>query len=105
LTFEKYLRIHGSFFFLCVAGIAARSGRSLETNQVLGRVREALRVQRTQVQEAFDEADLDGDGRLSHLEVVRLLRHFVPGVCVLEVCVCMCERESRALLSWCSCQL
>lgn len=37
------------------------------------------------VQEAFDEMDSDHDGCLYHMEVVRLLRRFLPDMYQKEV--------------------
>ncbi len=94
-----------------LVGNAAKAGRSLEVNQVLGPVREVLQHQRAVVQAAFDEMDTDRDGRLTHLEVVRLMRKLVEGgwrvscVCVRAcVCVCVCVRMCvRACACVCVC--
>jgi hypothetical protein len=59
--------------------MASKTGRSPEVNQQLERVRDSLRDNKKTAREAFDALDTDHDGCLVHLDVVRLVRQFVPG--------------------------
>lgn len=76
-------------------GNAAKTGRSVEINDVLRNVRSALQNQRSLVKEEFDALDKDRDGCLHHLDVVRLVRLFCQGVCfVFCVRVCRCVKRN-----------
>ena len=61
------------------AGTAAKMGKHIEVNEMLDRIRDAIRADAKVVREAFDELDSDHDGCLSNLEVVRLVRRFLNG--------------------------
>jgi len=61
------------------APCAGASHTSLEAGAALDGVRTALQQQRKVVRGAFESMDRDQDGRLSHLEAVRLVRKFAQG--------------------------
>lgn len=87
-------RVHLNAHHHHPAGTAAKMGRSsTEVHDSLQKVRAALRGGggsvppaaapggggRRAVAQVFDETDLDHDGCLTHLEVVKLVRKLLPG--------------------------
>ncbi|KAG2486785.1 hypothetical protein HYH03_014584 [Edaphochlamys debaryana] len=67
------------------ARTAAKIGKHIEMNDVMDRIRDVLRDRKKDVAVAFDQLDLNKDGCLSHLEVVRLVRQFLPDMYQKEV--------------------
>jgi hypothetical protein len=63
-------------------------------NVRLERVRELLRQRSKLVREAFDVADSDHDGCLTHLQAVGLARSFIKGTCCVA---CACSNLSPSV--------
>ncbi|KXZ46909.1 hypothetical protein GPECTOR_39g403 [Gonium pectorale] len=72
------------------ARTAAKVGRNIEVNDALDRIRDVLRENKKEVRAAFNELDGDKDDCLTHLDVLRLVRRFLPD---------MYQREVRYLLA------
>jgi Ca2+-binding EF-hand superfamily protein len=80
-----YQELMDSVMEIVHAGNAAKDTHSPEALQIMQRIRDILTSRGREVEELFDEADVNGDGVLDFTELGRLFKKLIPSMTPQEL--------------------